>query len=352
MPSNNEIVQNAVEEALISDDTIDLLLISDTLDDINGEDIGEPRDYGMNFNYLYIGMSGRRMVDQMNSNWRATDAEFLAHNNALNLRIISNQIKEIKVENDIAYYTTDGTTWKSLLTTWGKITGDLTQQEDLNTALNDRVKTSTFNTLAGQVSTNTSNIITLQGNVSGLTDNVVSILNTLNSAGTGVLARLDRIDTELARRIISTTVKQIRTAQDGVSLEFTTNGTDWHPVSNVGVVEWGTNNIVGDITNQADLMNYLNRISPIETTLSTHVENLNNPHQVTKAQVGLGNADNTSDANKPLSTPQKTYVDNEIDQLRQQIVGSTKFQSLTHTAYEAIQDKDNTTLYFINDRTI
>ena len=46
---------------------------------------------------------------------------------------------------------------EKFITTWGKITGDLTQQEDLNTALNDRVKTSTFNTLAGQVSTNTSN---------------------------------------------------------------------------------------------------------------------------------------------------------------------------------------------------
>lgn len=30
---------------------------------------------------------------------------------------------------------------------------------------------------------------------------------------------------------------------------------------------------------------------------------------VTKAMVGLGNVDNTSDANKPVSTPQKTYID-------------------------------------------
>jgi hypothetical protein len=32
----------------------------------------------------------------------------------------------------------------------------------------------------------------------------------------------------------------------------------------------------------------------------------NNPHNVTKTQVGLGNADNTSDANKPVSTAQAT----------------------------------------------
>lgn len=34
---------------------------------------------------------------------------------------------------------------------------------------------------------------------------------------------------------------------------------------------------------------------------SSHISNRNNPHQVTKAQVGLGNVDNTSDADKPLS---------------------------------------------------
>lgn len=34
-----------------------------------------------------------------------------------------------------------------------------------------------------------------------------------------------------------------------------------------------------------------------------------NPHSVTKSDVGLGNADNTSDANKPVSTAQQTALD-------------------------------------------
>lgn len=37
-------------------------------------------------------------------------------------------------------------------------------------------------------------------------------------------------------------------------------------------------------------------------TLTGHTGNTSNPHGVTKAQVGLGNADDTSDANKPIST--------------------------------------------------
>lgn len=39
-----------------------------------------------------------------------------------------------------------------------------------------------------------------------------------------------------------------------------------------------------------------------EEQLAAHIINGNNPHGVTAAQVGLGNVDNTSDANKPIST--------------------------------------------------
>lgn len=38
--------------------------------------------------------------------------------------------------------------------------------------------------------------------------------------------------------------------------------------------------------------------------LTAHTGNTSNPHGVTKAQVGLGNVDNTSDANKPVSAAQ------------------------------------------------
>ena len=40
------------------------------------------------------------------------------------------------------------------------------------------------------------------------------------------------------------------------------------------------------------------------TTLDAHAAALDNPHLVTKSQVGLGNVDNTSDVNKPISTAQ------------------------------------------------
>lgn len=40
----------------------------------------------------------------------------------------------------------------------------------------------------------------------------------------------------------------------------------------------------------------------------THIASTSNPHSVTKSQVGLGNCDNTSDANKPISTATQTAL--------------------------------------------
>lgn len=42
--------------------------------------------------------------------------------------------------------------------------------------------------------------------------------------------------------------------------------------------------------------------SKFKSLLNSHINNRNNPHQLTKNQIGLNNVDNTSDLNKPLST--------------------------------------------------
>ncbi|GAA5120779.1 hypothetical protein JIN84_06005 [Luteolibacter yonseiensis] len=44
-----------------------------------------------------------------------------------------------------------------------------------------------------------------------------------------------------------------------------------------------------------------NRLGTYAAALATHALNTTNPHAVTKAQVGLGNVDNTSDADKPIN---------------------------------------------------
>ena len=93
--------------------------------------------------------------------------------------------------------------------------------------------------------------------------------------------------------------------------------------------DWG--NIAGDITEQTDLVDFVNaavaaeanirsqadqqlqvNIDNVATDLTAHKQNTNNPHDVTKTQVGLGNVDNTSDIDKPVSTAQATALNNAV----------------------------------------
>lgn len=46
----------------------------------------------------------------------------------------------------------------------------------------------------------------------------------------------------------------------------------------------------------------------VNAKVDSHIGNKSNPHKVTKAQVGLGNVNNTSDADKPVSTAQATAI--------------------------------------------
>ena len=49
-------------------------------------------------------------------------------------------------------------------------------------------------------------------------------------------------------------------------------------------------------------------VTALETKVNNHIANKSNPHTVTKTQVGLGNVNNTSDANKPVSTAQAAAI--------------------------------------------
>ena len=102
------------------------------------------------------------------------------------------------------------------------------------------------------------------------------------------------------------TVAGVMTAADKKNLDNTVTG------------------LANEITNRANAINSLrtelktyidNQISDtgsdvtaLETKVNNHIANKSNPHGVTKSQVGLGNASNTSDANKPVSTAQAAAI--------------------------------------------
>jgi hypothetical protein len=88
--------------------------------------------------------------------------------------------------------------------------------------------------------------------------------------------------------------------------------------SGSGSSAWG--DLTGLISDQTDLQAELDGKSdvghdhsgvyePANANIQSHISNTSNPHSVTKTQVGLGNVDNTSDANKPISSATQTALD-------------------------------------------
>lgn len=63
------------------------------------------------------------------------------------------------------------------------------------------------------------------------------------------------------------------------------------------------------LTNGEKLSIAFGKIAKAISSLISHLANTSNPHKVTKSQVGLGNVDNTSDTNKPVSTAQQSAID-------------------------------------------
>ena len=71
------------------------------------------------------------------------------------------------------------------------------------------------------------------------------------------------------------------------------------------------------------------------TAIDTHIANVTtNPHNVTKTNVGLGNVDNTSDANKPVSTATQTALNGKVDdsQVLTNVPSGALFTDTTYTS--------------------
>ena len=58
--------------------------------------------------------------------------------------------------------------------------------------------------------------------------------------------------------------------------------------------------------------NLANKGTNTHAQIDAHIASTTNPHGVTKSQVGLGNVDNTSDANKPVSTAQANAIATKV----------------------------------------
>jgi len=69
---------------------------------------------------------------------------------------------------------------------------------------------------------------------------------------------------------------------------------------------------------------------------TAHAANTANPHAVTKAQVGLGSVDNTSDASKPVSTAQQTAINLKVDKITGKGLSAEDYTTAEKTKLAAI----------------
>lgn len=91
--------------------------------------------------------------------------------------------------------------------------------------------------------------------------------------------------------------------------------------------------------------------------IDSHIANTSNPHSVTKSQLGLGNVDNTSDANKPVSTAQAAADALKVSKTGDTMTGDLTFDgsagqrdlTLTSTGaggYDGVNNEANTGAYY------
>lgn len=141
---------------------------------------------------------------------------------------------------------------------------------------------------AGDKGKVTTDIVTSIGTRVGLTTIVPSDTAVqINSMGID----RDDLDSRFNRRIVSLDIQSATTTKAGVM-----SAADKTKLNDLKTQE----GITADI-------------SAVQSNLTTHITNKQNPHSVTKAQVGLGNVDNTSDADKPVSTAVQTELDKKTN---------------------------------------
>ena len=153
-------------------------------------------------------------------------------------------------------------------------------------------------------------------------------------------ADLDKPVSNATQELVDNTKKELDTKIDNHTSDFNNP----HKVTKEQVGLWNVDN-TADINKPVSVAQQAlvdstkaelkKDIGDIEKDVTNHIADKNNPHEVNKLQVGLGNVDNTSDINKPVSTAQQAALDKLKSDL-ESIIGSTGTDLSAH-----LKDFDN-----------
>ena len=155
--------------------------------------------------------------------------------------------------------------------------------------------------------------------INSLPNEIMTVINSINPAAGYLILKYFRwvknteegsysrgTDVNVTIPAATKTTAGVMTAADKTNLDNTVQG------------------LANEITNRTNAINALRTelktyvddliadtgsdVIALETKVNSHIANKSNPHTVTKTQVGLGNVNNTSDADKPVSTAQATAI--------------------------------------------
>lgn len=178
---------------------------------------------------------------------------------------------------------------------WGNITGTLTNQTDLKDALDGKENAGTSYTKA-----ETDALLTDKADVASV-ESIEDEIGAVGQAGTIrndislVNDRVDSVEDEIGPETTAGTLryKIKENTNDIISIENEIDIIDGIIASHSTAINGKADKtyVDNELANKAD-----------SSALTNHINNTSNPHQVSKAQVGLANVDNTSDLNKPIST--------------------------------------------------
>ena len=178
----------------------------------------------------------------------------------------------------------------------------------------DKVKLDT--TLPNQISAETSRATAREEELDNKIDTTKSdILGTASESGNTLGELEDRLEAEVSRA--TTKENQLQSSIDsskGTIDNYTVNGIK---ISTNPVITGANAKVTGyskpTSTSAIAATDSINAaLGKLEKKADDHIANKSNPHGVTKAQVGLGNCDNTSDLNKPISTATQTALNSKV----------------------------------------
>lgn len=253
--------------------------------------------------------TGKEMEEAFNENFELVKKLLTDIILSISIGITSNEMKQIRVDTSTSPYTlyyslqdesVQSPTWIPLLNfSFAQLTGSPTDNIALKTVLDGKAPQSALDSLTLQVNGCITDITSINNEITGLKNKDSELDAKDTSLQTQITANkndITNLNTNFLRAVLTEEGSSLWLRFNSATnqLDLSTNqGESWTPSVGVGI-SW--EQIEGVPSNSTSLVEYVSEAITqaltgyVQTaTLTAHTSNMNNPHNVTPTQLGLGN---------------------------------------------------------------